>query len=82
MEFETFTRKKEDIREKSKMIFEKTGSIETETYELLHRNETGVENHLQNRVQNHFQNHVQNHVQNRVQNQVQNRVQNFVNKKI
>ena len=34
-EFETFTRMKEELREKSKMSLEKTGNIETEAYELL-----------------------------------------------
>ena len=29
LEFETFTRVKEDLREKSKMCLEKTGNIET-----------------------------------------------------
>ena len=35
LEFETFTQIREDLREKSKMIFEKTGNIETEANELL-----------------------------------------------
>ena len=34
-EFETFTRMKEDLREKSKMSLEITGNIETEGNELL-----------------------------------------------
>ena len=41
-EFETFTRMKEDLREKSKMSLEKTGYIETEANELLRRNNIGV----------------------------------------
>ena len=41
-EFETITRRKEDIRENSKMSLEKTGNIETEANELLHRNKIGV----------------------------------------
>ena len=35
LEFETFARKKEDIREKSKMSLEESGNIETEANELL-----------------------------------------------
>ena len=35
LEFETFTRMKEDLREKSKTSLEKTGNIETEANELL-----------------------------------------------
>ena len=42
LEFETFTRMKEDLRENSKMSLEKTGNIETEANELLHRNKIGV----------------------------------------
>ena len=42
LEFETFTRMKEDLREKSKMSLEKTGNIETEANELLRRNKIGV----------------------------------------
>ena len=42
LEFETFTRMKEYLREKSKMRLEKTGNIETEANELLHRNKIGV----------------------------------------
>ena len=38
LEFETFTRMKEDLREKSKMSLEKTGNIKTEANELLRRN--------------------------------------------
>ena len=34
-DFETFTRMKEDLREKSKTSLEKTGNIETEANELL-----------------------------------------------
>ena len=84
MEFETFTRMKEDLREKSKMSLEKTGNIETEANELLRRNKIGVTTwvRVQNRVQNHVQNRVQNHVQNNVQNRVQNRVQNHAQKRV
>ena len=39
LEFETFTRMKDDLREKSKTSLEKTGNIETEANELLRRNE-------------------------------------------
>ena len=83
MEYETFTRKKEDIREISKMSLEKTGNIETEANELLHRNKivpTWVhsQNHVQNRVKNHVQNYAQNHAQNHVRNHVQNHVRNNV----
>ena len=35
LEFETFTRMKEDLREQSKTSLEKTGNIETEANELL-----------------------------------------------
>ena len=35
LQFETFTRMKEDLREKSKTSREKTGNIETEAKELL-----------------------------------------------
>ena len=42
LEFETFTRMKEDHSEKSKMSLEKTGNIETEANELLRRNNIGV----------------------------------------
>ena len=38
LEFETFPRMKEDLREKSKMTFEETGNIETDVNELLRRN--------------------------------------------
>ena len=38
LEFETFTRKKEDLRMKSKTSIEKTGNIETETSALFNRN--------------------------------------------
>ena len=42
LEFETFTRMKEDLRIKSKTSFEKTGIIETEAHELLRGNKIGV----------------------------------------
>ena len=42
LEFETFTRAKEDLRLKSKTSLEKTGHIETEANELLRGNKTGV----------------------------------------
>ena len=38
LEFETFTRMKEDLRIKSKTSFEKTGNIETEGSVLFNRN--------------------------------------------
>ena len=41
-EFQTFTRMKEDLREKSKMSIEKTGNIETEANELLRENKIDV----------------------------------------
>ena len=41
-EFETFTRMKEDLREKSKMSLEKTSNIETEANELLRGNKNDV----------------------------------------
>ena len=42
LEFEMFTRMKEDIRVKSMMSLEKTGNVETEVNELLRRNKNGV----------------------------------------
>ena len=57
LEFETFTRMKEDLREKSNMSLEKTGNIETEANELLRQNKIGVPTSV------HVLNHVQNHVQ-------------------
>ena len=42
LEFETFTRMKEDLRENSKTSLERTGNIETEANELLRRNKIGV----------------------------------------
>ena len=68
LEFETFTRMKEELWEKSKMSVEKTGNIETEANELLRRNNIGVPTWV--RVQNPVQNRVQNRVQTRVQNRV------------
>ena len=38
LEFETFTRMKEDLRIKSKTSLEKTGNIETEASVLFNRN--------------------------------------------
>ena len=58
--FQTFTRKKEDLIEKVKVSLEKTGNIETEVNELLHRNKIGVPTSV--RVQNHVRNHAQNYV--------------------
>ena len=40
LEFETFTRMKEDLRIQSKTSLEKTGNIETETSVLFNRNST------------------------------------------
>ena len=40
LEFETFTRMKEDLRIKSKTSLEKTGNIETEPSVLFNRNTT------------------------------------------
>ena len=73
LEFETLTRKKEDIREYLRWALKETGNIETEANELLRRNKIGVPPsvHAQNHVQNRVQNHVQNHLQNRVRNHVQ-----------
>ena len=42
LEFETFIRKKEDLRIKYKTSFEKPGNIETEANDLLLRNKIGV----------------------------------------
>ena len=42
LEFEMFTRMKEDLRIKSKTSLKKTGDIETEANELLRRNKIGV----------------------------------------
>ena len=60
-EFQTFTRMKEDLREKSKKSLEKTGNIETEANELLRGNKIDVLTwvRVRNRVQNHDQNSVQ-----------------------
>ena len=41
LEFETFTRMKEDLKEKSKMSIEKTGNIETEANEVIRGNKIG-----------------------------------------
>ena len=41
LEFETFTRMKEDLRIKSKTSLEKTGNVETEANELLRGNKIG-----------------------------------------
>ena len=40
LEFETFTRMKEDLRIKSRTSLEKTGNIETEASVLYNRNST------------------------------------------
>ena len=86
MDFEMFTRMKEDFRIKSKTTLEKTGNIETQANELLRGNKLGVpawvyaRNHVQNHVQNHIQNHVRNHDQNHIQNHVQNHVHYHVRK--
>ena len=40
LEFDTFTRMKEDLRIKSKTSLEKTGNMETETSVLFNRNST------------------------------------------
>ena len=74
LEFETFTRMKEDHRVKSKMSLKKTGNAN----ELLRGNKIGVPTSV--RVQNHVRNRVQNHVRNSVQNSVQNHVRNRVRK--
>ena len=60
LEFETFTRMKEDLRIKSKTSLEKTGDIETEACVLFKRNTTTTPTwtYVQNHVQNHDQNHV------------------------
>ena len=42
LEFETFTRMKEDLRIKSKTSHEKTGNIETEASVLFNRNTTTI----------------------------------------
>ena len=42
LEFDTFTRMKEDHGEKSTMSLDKTGNIGTEANELLRRNNIGV----------------------------------------
>ena len=42
LEFETFTRIKEDLREKSKMSLDKIGNIETAANELLRGNKIDV----------------------------------------
>ena len=52
LEFETFTRMKEDLRIKSKKSLEKTGNIETETSDLFNRNSTTspTRTHVHNHV--------------------------------
>ena len=42
LKFETFTRKKEDLRIKSKKSLEKTGNIETEASVQFNRNTTTI----------------------------------------
>ena len=42
LEFQTFTRMKEDLSEKFKMSLEKSGNIEPEDNEFLRRNKIGV----------------------------------------
>ena len=42
LKFETFTRKKDDLRIESKTSLEKTGNIETEPNELLRGSKIGV----------------------------------------
>ena len=42
LEFETFTRMKEDLRIKSKTSLEKTGNIKTESSVLFNRNTTTI----------------------------------------
>ena len=56
LKFETFTRMKEDLREKSKVNIDETGNIETEDNELLRRNKIGVPTgiHVQNHIQTIF----------------------------
>ena len=61
---------KEDLRIKSKMIFEKTGNIETEASVLFNRNPISIPTWI----------HLQNHVKKRVQTRVRNHVQNYVRK--
>ena len=60
-EFETFTRMKEDLREKSKTSLEKTGNIENDVNEMLRGNKIDVLTWV--RVRNRVWNHVQNSVQ-------------------
>ena len=60
-EFETFTRMKEDLWEKSKTSLWKTDNIETEANELLRGNKIDILTWV--RVRNHGQNHVQNSFQ-------------------
>ena len=42
LEFETFTRMKEDLRIKSRASLERTGNIETVAFEFLRENKIGV----------------------------------------
>ena len=53
LEFETFTRMKEDNRRKSKTSLEKTGNIEIEASVLFNRNTSTTGTHVQKRVQSH-----------------------------
>ena len=83
LEFDTFTRLKEDLRIKSKTSFKKTGNIETDANDLLLGYKIGVPTsvHVQNRVRNRGQNYVQYHVQSHVQNHVR-KIKKIVNKNI
>ena len=57
--FETFTRKKEDLRIKSKTSLEKTSNIKTEASILFNTNTTTTTStHIQNHVLHYVQNHV------------------------
>ena len=68
LELETYKRMKENLRNKSKMSFEKTGNIETEANDLLRRKKICVPTweHVQNHAQNYAQNRVVSHALNRV----------------
>ena len=71
LEFETITRIKEDLREKSKTSLEKTGNTETEANELLRGNKIDVLTSIVFVFETVFKNHVQTSIQNRIQNRIQ-----------
>ena len=70
LESKRFTRRKEELRIKSRRSLDKTGNIETEPSVLFNRKKKTIpsQTHAQIRVHNHVQNYVQICVQNCVKN--------------